>query len=582
VTAVIRTGTVLVVDDDEPYRVTLVRRLTRAGYHCLEAGDGVEARRILGSDAAVSAAVCDIELPGGSGIDLLRGLAADFPDVAVIMATGVGDLAVAELAVEIGAYGYLVKPFAFDELLIGLATALKRRELEIAGRDHARNLEAALARTRRLASLVSGIGPEARADGDDEETIERLARTVSLRDDETGRHLRRMSLYAALLAEVAGCAGLTIDEVRLATVLHDVGKIGIPDGILLKPGPLTGAERSSMQRHSQIGFQLLHGSGSALVRMAASIALTHHECWDGSGYPCGLAGEEISEVARIAALADVFDALSSKRVYRPALPVDEVVAMMTELRGRQFEPRLLDAFFSCQDELAAIRAAHPDSAEDARIRLLMVDDQEIFLESMVRLLETDPRVKVVGAATTIAGAVAAVVGVDPDVVLMDFELPDGNGALATAQIKSVCPAAKVIMLTGRSDDGAMVQALAAGVSAFLTKHHPVEELLASIEAVHAGDTASPAAEMVPLLRRLRPTNRGLGADLSRRETQVLRLLAIGWAAPEIGSHLGVSGDTVARDVHSLLEKLQVSSKLEAVATAVQEGLIEPPSPTPAH
>ena len=169
-----------------------------------------------------------------------------------------------------------------------------------------------------------------------------------------------MSRCSAVLAEVVGFTRLTADDVRLATALHDVGKIGVPDGVLLKPGTLSTEEHSTMQRHAQIGYRLLAGSQSELVGAAADIALSHHEWWDGGGYPRGLRGTEIPEEARIAAITDVFDALTSDRAYRPAVGFDEALGVMTELRGRQFEPRLLDAFLDSMDAIVSIRDAYPD------------------------------------------------------------------------------------------------------------------------------------------------------------------------------------------------------------------------------
>ena len=313
-----------------------------------------------------------------------------------------------------------------------------------------------------------------------------------------------------------GFTGLSLEDLRLATALHDVGKIGVPDGILLKPGSLSPDEYAAMQRHAQIGYQLLAGSTSELLRVAADIALTHHEWWDGSGYPRGLQGEEISEEARIAAVADVFDALTSNRVYRPALPFDEAIAMMRELRGRQFEPRLLDAFFGAMDEITAIREAYPDHEDSQkRIRILVVDDHEIFAHSLVRLLGSRPELKVVGTAGSVSQAVVAASAYEPDVILMDFELPDGDGPQATEQIKALTPAVKVIMLTARTDEQALVRAIAAGCSGFVNKTDGVNDLFDAIVAAHEGETITPPSDLVPL-RLLRPTHRGLGSDLTPR------------------------------------------------------------------
>ncbi len=440
-------------------------------------------------------------------------------------------------------------------------------------------LEETIARTRILGGVLEGLEaePGATLDGD-EETIERLSRAVSLRDEETGRHIERMSRYSVVLADAAGFTGLSPDDLRLATALHDVGKIGVPDGILLKPGSLSQDEYAAMQRHAQIGYQLLVGSTSKLVRIAADIALTHHEWWNGAGYPRGLRGTEIREVARIAAVADVFDALTSNRAYRPRLPFDEAIDVMAGLRGQQFEPRLLDAFFGSMNAISSIREAYPDQ-EDAqeRIRVLVVDDHEIFAHSLVRLLGSRPELKVVGTAGSVSQAISAALAYDPDVILMDFELPDGDGPQAVEEIKALMPTVKVIMLTARTDDQSLVRAIAAGCSGFVKKQDAVDSLLEAIVAAHAGETITPSSKLAPLLRQLRATHRGLGSDLTPRELEILGLVAAGLVNKEIAQRLGLRLNTVRNHVQNVLSKLQAHSKLEAVATAVREGVMAYPS-----
>jgi putative two-component system response regulator len=573
---------VLIVDDDEVFRHTTARTLARHGYSCVEAANGAEARSVLTAEPAVAAVLCDINMPGQSGLELLTELTADFPELAVLMTTGVDEPRVADVAFGFGAFGYLTKPFDVNELLINLAGVLKRRDLEASQRRHVRALEQAIARTSTLDGVLQRLDgtPAVSTDGD-EEVIERLARAVSLRDEETGWHIQRMSRYAVVLAKAVGFTGLPPNDLRLAVALHDVGKIGVPDGILLKPGALSRDEIATMQRHARIGHQLLATASSELVRVAADIALTHHEWWDGHGYPRGLRGEEISEVARIAAVADVFDALTSNRVYRLALSFDEAIATMTELRGRQFEPRLLDAFFESMDEIASIRAAYPDQEDPhARIRILVVDDQEIFTQSLVRLLENRADLKVVGTAGSVSAAVAAASAHEPDIILMDFELPDGDGPYATAQIKALTPAVKVIMLTARADEQSLVRAIEAGCSGFVQKEDTVEKLFEAIVATYQGETITAPRDLQPLLRLLRPTHRGLGFDLTSREREILGLMASGLVNKQIADQLSLTLNTVRNHAQNILNKLQSHSKLEAVATAVREGIIRYPEPTP--
>jgi putative two-component system response regulator len=570
---------VLVVDDDEAFRRSTARTLGRHGYACVGAASSVQARVVLDTEPDVAAVLCDISMPGKSGIELLRELSVDFPHLAVVMTTGVDDPRLADVAFEFGAFGYVIKPFDANELLINLAGALKRRELESAQRGHVRALERTIARTRMLEGVLEGIEgePGGALDGE-EEMIERLSHAVSLRDEETGPHIERMSRYSVVLANAVGFTRLSPNDLRLAIALHDVGKIGVPDGILLKPGSLSRDEYAAMQRHTQIGYGLLAGSTSELVRVAADIALTHHEWWDGGGYPRGLQGAEIPEEARIAAVTDVFDALTSNRVYRRAQPFDEAIAIMGELRGRQFEPRLLDAFFGSMDEISSIREAYPDR-DDAqnRIRILVVDDDDVFAQDLVRLLAKRPELKVVGTAGSVSEAVVAALVRGPDVILMDFDLPDGDGPQATEQIKALAPSVKVIMLTARVDDPALVRAIAAGCSGFVKKEDVTDNLLEAIVAAHEGETITPANDLVPLLRQLRPTRRGLGADLTPRELEILRLIASGLVNKQIARRLGLSLNTVRNHAQNILYKLHAHSKLEAVATALREGIIGHPS-----
>lgn len=566
---------VLIVDDDDAFRASQTRILTRAGYLCFQASNASEARDRLDCGMDIAALLCDVNMPGGSGLVLLTTLVSDYPDLAVIMTTGEDDPATAAVAFETGAYGYLIKPFTTNEILIALAGALRRRQLEMDRRLETRSLERSVVRLRTLRGVLSVIeDPLAGTAVDDEENMQRLARAVSLRDEETGQHIERMSRYAALLAREVGFTDLAADEVRLAAALHDVGKIGIPDTVLLKPGRLSPDEYATMQRHSLIGYQLLADSTSPLVRVAAATALGHHEWWDGGGYPRGLQGEEIPAVARIAGVADVFDALTSNRVYRPGKAVDEAVAIMQELRGRQFEPSLLDAFFGCLDEVAAIRAAFPDTDDAPRIRVLVVDDHEIFVQSLVRLLGAHPDLKVVGTAASAAAARAATVAYEPDVVLMDFVLPDGDGAAATEAVKALLPRTKVVMLTARTDHDALVRAIAAGCSGFVAKAEAVETLVEAIHSAYAGDEPTQMAEMPVLLSELRPTSRGLATALTTREVEVLGLLGSGMASRAIAHDLNTSLNTVRNHVQHILYKLGAHSKLEAVATAVREGIIE--------
>ena len=190
------------------------------------------------------------------------------------------------------------------------------------------------------------------------ETIEKLARAVEYRDASTGGHIDRMAAYAGIVAARLGLPADECDLLLRAGPLHDVGKIGVPDAILLKPGALTPEERSIMERHAQAGHDLLRGSHSELLQLGAVIALRHHERWDGAGYPNGLRGEQIPLPARIVAVADVFDALTTDRVYRGAMPFEDAVAIVRNGRGSHFDPAVVDAFLAALGEIAEVSLAH--------------------------------------------------------------------------------------------------------------------------------------------------------------------------------------------------------------------------------
>lgn len=194
-----------------------------------------------------------------------------------------------------------------------------------------------------------------------EETIHRLVNATMCRDEETGAHIRRTGLFSEVLALAAGWSTSAAEQIRLAAPMHDVGKLGIPDVILRKPGKLTPAEFEFMKQHTVIGARILEGSSSEFLQMACEIALNHHERWDGKGYPAGRAGEAIPECARILSIVDVYDALTHDRVYRPALPRDEALQLMQQGQGTQFDPTLLTTFFTVLEEIDEIAARNPDS-----------------------------------------------------------------------------------------------------------------------------------------------------------------------------------------------------------------------------
>ena len=346
---------VLVVDDDSAIRRILVRILGRAGYECCEAPDPSVAL-LLADAQEFSLVTCDVNMPGGSGLELVRNLRTRHPDIAMLMVSGQDDPATAAVATELGAYGYVVKPFDVNEIIIAAANALRRRHLEIENRIHREHLEHLVSqRTSDLTATVQRLlSTEQALRESQEEAIRRLAFAAEFRDPTTGAHINRMSRTSELLAERSGLGHEKAELIRIASPMHDIGKIGVSDEVLRKPGKLTPEEMAEMRKHPVIGSQILAGSDSELLRLGGLIALTHHERWDGAGYPFQVAGEEIPIEGRVVAIADVFDALTSERSYKPAFEVDHAVAIMTDEREKHFDPALLDVFFTLIDEISGL------------------------------------------------------------------------------------------------------------------------------------------------------------------------------------------------------------------------------------
>jgi putative two-component system response regulator len=326
-------GRILVVDDDLPVRSVLAAILADSGHHVDTAAGSAEAHQLLDTHP-YDLLLSDVNMPDGSGIELVRHVVGEHPGVVALMVTGDDDPHLAALALELGAYGFLLKPFGALEVEIQVSNALRRRRIEQDGLLAAPRPDSGGGADDRMSRLRA----------EQEETIRRFAVAIEARNADTGNHVGRVGSLCALLAQELGWSEDRCEELRLASVLHDVGKIAIPDRLLLKPGPLTVDERAQMELHTTMGFRILSGGSSGLMTLAAEIALCHHERWDGLGYPHGLVGVEIPLESRIVSVVDVFDALTSDRPYRSAYSSAEAVAAMQAERGRQFDPDVLDAF----------------------------------------------------------------------------------------------------------------------------------------------------------------------------------------------------------------------------------------------
>ncbi len=344
----VKPETILIVEDDENMQELIGRVLDRDGYRYKIASCAEEALDILQEDK-FALMISDINMPGKTGIDLLHDVNKSYRDMAVIMATAVDDRNVAIQSLYLGAYGYITKPFNRNELVINVTNALRRRKLEIENRTHSEELEALVsARTQEL--------QQSRA-----ETIHKLARAAEFRDNETAQHTIRMGHYCEILAQSAGQSDEFCKKIKIAAQLHDVGKIGISDSILLKPGKLTKGEFKEMKKHTEIGYRILKDSKSEMLNLGAMIALTHHEKFNGAGYPRELHGAAIPLPGRIGAICDVFDALTSKRVYKPAMDLNGALEILEKEKGEHFDPELLDMFFEDIEKILHIKVEFGDT-----------------------------------------------------------------------------------------------------------------------------------------------------------------------------------------------------------------------------
>ncbi len=348
---------ILVVDDDPVNLMLLETILQQLGYQVSKAATGREALEMAKKERP-SIILLDIMLPDISGLEVCKTLKSqkELATTPIVMVTALGDRDSKLKGLEVGADEYLVKPIDRVELLLRVKNLLKVK----AYNDYLEGIKGLLERevNKRTLELQEAYK---KLDEAYLEIIQRLGRAAEYRDDETGEHIQRMSRYCQILAREMGLSLEQQKEILYASPMHDVGKIGIPDSILLKKGPLTPEEFEIMKQHTVIGAQILSGSQHPVLKMAEILALTHHEKWDGTGYPQGLKGEEIPLEGRICCLADVFDACTSHRVYRPAMENEEVLKMIRREAGKHFDPTIVEAFFDVLTEIEEVQKTFKDT-----------------------------------------------------------------------------------------------------------------------------------------------------------------------------------------------------------------------------
>jgi putative two-component system response regulator len=362
---------ILIVDDDQAVRELIVSQVSYMGHRSIGARSGNEALYIARQEPPPAVVLSDLEMPEVSGVKLLQQLLELDSNIQVVMVTAHDDLDSVRRCLRAGAYDYLVKPYDLEELGQTIDRALERRRLTMELREYQRDLERKVEEKTRQVLETRDIALLA------------VAKLAECRDDTTGFHLDRMQWFSRLLAEAmadgpyAHEASLQFaEQLFKSSPLHDIGKVAIPDQILMKTGPLDEREWEIMKTHTTRGGDTLRdvieqhrsptGEGARFLRLAMEIAYDHHERWDGRGYPRHKAGEEIPLGARIVALADAYDAITSERPYKRALSHAEAVRRILDDRGRHFDPVIVDAFIRCAPKFEIIRRQMEGRTEDPR------------------------------------------------------------------------------------------------------------------------------------------------------------------------------------------------------------------------
>ena len=343
---------VILVVDDQPQNIELLEAyLVPQGYEIVKAASGEEALKKL-SDNQIDLILLDVMMPVMDGFEVTRRVRQDNTQrlLPIILVTALRETEDRVKGIEAGCDDFISKPVDKMELLARVRSLLKVKAYNDLMSNYRKDLESEVTkRTEELRRALEGVKAASL------ETIYRLSMACEYRDEDTGAHIKRLSFYSAAVARRMGLDEGTIETILYAVPMHDLGKIGIPDRILLKPAKLDPVEWEIMKQHTVIGAKILNGSNAEFIKLGQVIALSHHEKWDGSGYPNSLKGVGIPIAGRISAIADVFDALTSKRPYKEPFSVEKSLAIIREGRGSHFDPDVLDAFFAIQDEILDIR-----------------------------------------------------------------------------------------------------------------------------------------------------------------------------------------------------------------------------------
>ena len=334
---------ILVVDDEEAIREVISTLLDAQGFRCTTCVNGKVGLETFRKDS-YDLVLSDIVMPEMDGLKLLAELRLADPDVPAIMVTAMHDISIALEAIRAGAYDYILKPFEKDQLYLSVRRALEHRRLVMENRTYQSDLEQLVAeRTRQLSIALQDLEQSY------DYTLEALGGALDAKDAETEGHCQRVTAFTITIAKAMGVDNSLLRQIARGAFLHDIGKMGVPDQILRKPGPLTPEERAIMRRHCDIGYAVLERI--PFLKEAAEIVLAHQEFYDGTGYPRGLKGEQIPLGARIFAVADTLDAMISDRPYRKALPISAARDEIRRFSGTQFDPQVVKIFLAQPEQL---------------------------------------------------------------------------------------------------------------------------------------------------------------------------------------------------------------------------------------
>jgi response regulator RpfG family c-di-GMP phosphodiesterase len=371
---------ILIVDDDESVRDVISVLLREEGYNCV-AASGAEMALEVAAMEETPLVISDMKMPGRDGMWLLRSLKEKYPDTAFIMLTGYGDTEAAVDSLREGAVDYLLKPPRLTDLIRAIERALAKRRIEMARRRYQKKLERKVRdRTTELRAALDNIADTY------QNTLLALVMALDAREHETSDHSQRVVRYTSAVASKLGISGPELEQIGRGALLHDIGKIGVPDAVLLKPSKLTSAEWTEMRRHPDIGYQMIQNI--PFLSIPATIVLSHQERWDGSGYPRNLQRQDIHIGARIFAVADTLDAMTSDRPYRKGTTLANAIAEIQRCTHTQFDPEVVRAFL--------------DIGESGLVRIR----QEIAAEKQQSLADLQARSRVAEAEHSAAEAVA--------------------------------------------------------------------------------------------------------------------------------------------------------------------------------